>query len=67
LIGNDCDALIPSQPPLEALNRRRSDANARFRGEYVHKITDPGADKTTGKQRRNRTTKGYRPGRKGTQ
>ncbi len=63
LIGNDCDALIPASPPPQAVERRRADANARFRGEYVHKIGDknqPGS-----KQRRERSTKGYRPGRKG--
>jgi radical SAM superfamily enzyme YgiQ (UPF0313 family) len=72
LIGDGCDCLIPSQPPKEALLRRRKDANARFRGEYVHTI--PNADKGDArpkkgsqKQRRNRSTKGYRPGRKGAQ
>lgn len=68
LIGNDCDSLIPAQPPLEALNRRRQDANDRFSGEYVHKIGPAGgggAGKQSKKQRRDRTTKGYRPGRKG--
>lgn len=75
LIGNDCDALIPSQPPPEALRRRRDDANARFRGEYVHTIggagksgaAKPDVGKGPKKERRNRSTKGYRPGRKGAQ
>lgn len=67
LIGDGCDALIPSKPPKEALQRRRQDANARFRGEYVHTIGDGGARPKKGskKQRRQRNTKGYRPGRKG--
>ncbi|MFO0915621.1 MAG: YgiQ family radical SAM protein [Pirellulales bacterium] len=39
LIGDGCDCLIPSRPPREAIDRRRQDANARFRGEYVHTIT----------------------------
>jgi hypothetical protein len=30
--------LIPSRPPKEAIDRRRQDANQRFRGEYVHTI-----------------------------
>ncbi len=69
LIGDGCDALIPSKPPKEALIRRRKDANARFRGEYVHTIPG-GSDssdtkKSSRKQRRQRSTKGYRPGRKG--
>lgn len=66
LIGDDCDALIPSSPPREALMRRREDANARFRGEYVHKIGGKPAGKGgNNKERRERSTKGYRPGRKG--
>ncbi|MFK7735314.1 MAG: YgiQ family radical SAM protein [Pirellulaceae bacterium] len=68
LIGDGCDALIPSSPPKEAIVRRRKDANARFRGEYVHKIPgdSSGEDAKKGKkQRRGRNSKGYRPGRKG--
>lgn len=38
LIGDGCDALIPSKPPKEAIMRRRQDANARFDGKYVHTI-----------------------------
>jgi hypothetical protein len=38
LIGEGCDCLIPSKPPKEAVERRRDDANKRFRGEYVHTI-----------------------------
>ena len=58
LIGNDCDSLIPSTPPREALEARRRNANQRFRGEYVHSL-----DQGKGKQRssRNRPRKGYRP------
>lgn len=66
LIGDGCDSLIPSKPPVEALQRRREDANSRFRGDYVHTIPGQPPDKTKGKKvRRNRNTKGYRPGRKG--
>ncbi len=78
LIGDGCDCLIPATPPKEALIRRRQDANARFRGEYVHTIPNdkPAGDadsssstpkKSTQKVRRDRSTKGYRPGRKGAQ
>lgn len=66
LIGDGCDALIPSKPPKEAIARRRKGANAKFRGEYVHKIPN-GSGKANKKQRRTRDTKGYRPGRKGAQ
>jgi uncharacterized radical SAM protein YgiQ len=52
LIGSGCDALIPAQPPKEALRSRREQANQRFRGDYVHTI--PSAD----------ANRGYRPGRK---
>mgnify|MGYP003342813097 FL=1 len=38
LIGDGCDCLIPSKPPKEAIEKRRTDANNRFRGEYVHTI-----------------------------
>jgi hypothetical protein len=38
LIGEGFDCLIPSHPPKEAIERRREDANKRFRGEYVHTI-----------------------------
>jgi uncharacterized radical SAM protein YgiQ len=65
LIGDGCDALIPARPPREAVDRRRQDANQRFRGEYVHTIKNP--KKTPKKERRQRDTKGYRPGRKGAQ
>jgi len=41
LIGEGCDCLIPSRPPKEAVERRREDANKRFRGEYVHTIPNP--------------------------
>ena len=65
LIGGGCDALIPAVPPREALKRRREDASARFRGEYVHRL--PGAEKKkrSRKESRNRPAAGYRPQRKG--
>jgi uncharacterized radical SAM protein YgiQ len=48
LIGGGCDALIPAQPPKEALQQRREKANAALRGDHVHSIPK----------------RGYRPGRK---
>jgi uncharacterized radical SAM protein YgiQ len=47
LIGEGCDCLIPSKPPKEAIDKRRTDANERFRGEYVHTIPNP-ANSTQG-------------------
>ncbi len=45
--------------------RRRTEANKGFRGEYVHTI--PAGTQGGKKERRQRQTKGYRPGRKGAQ
>jgi hypothetical protein len=61
LIGNGCDCLIPATPPREALERRRNDANKRFRGEYVHTI--PGGENKKRSKKRSRHTPGpgYRP------
>src|SRR5207248_5625388 len=52
LIGSGCDCLIPSQPPRQAIEARRRQANATADGEYVHQIPNP------------ESSKGYRPGRK---
>jgi uncharacterized radical SAM protein YgiQ len=76
LIGDGCDSLIPSRPPLDAVNKRRRDANKRFRGDYVHTIrgaedeaTPPGQSeqqkKGAMKQPRDRKSTGYRPKRRG--
>jgi len=64
LIGDGCDCLIPSQPPKEAIDRRRKDAGKRFRGDYVHTIPGRGKQpKKKGKQKQSRNApgKGYRP------
>src|SRR5207245_9393299 len=50
LIGSGCEALIPAQPPKEALTARRERANEAVRGEHVHTIPSK--------------KRGYRPGRK---
>ena len=52
LIGNGCDALIPAQPPKEALQERRAKANREVRGEEAKNRTAAGMKK-----------RGYRPGR----
>jgi hypothetical protein len=65
LIGDGCDALIPSRPPKEALIRRRKEANSQFRGEYVHTISGAGKKKKRNKkQSRHAPGQGYRPARK---
>jgi uncharacterized radical SAM protein YgiQ len=55
LIGQGCDALIPSQPPKEALRARRELVNLQARGDYVHQVPNP------------KLKQGYRPGRKSAQ
>ncbi len=47
LIGGGCDALIPAQPPKEALRARRESANREMRGEYVHRVPQPAGRKAT--------------------
>jgi uncharacterized radical SAM protein YgiQ len=64
LIGDGCDSLIPSRPPKEALDQRRKDANDRFKGEYVHKISRPDAQGNKRSQRSNVSGVGYRPSRR---
>jgi len=61
LIGSGCDCLIPAQPPRAALDRRRDDANKRFRGEYVHTIPADERRKRNRKQSRHKPGPGYRP------
>jgi uncharacterized radical SAM protein YgiQ len=61
LIGNDCGSLIPPAPPREALEARRKDANARFRGDYVHTIDDGKHKKRTRKESRLEPGNSYRP------
>jgi hypothetical protein len=64
LIGEGCDALIPSRPPKEALQKRRADANQRFAGNYVHTPPGTGAgpgNRSSSKQSRRKPGRGYRP------
>jgi len=62
LIGNDCESLIPPTPPREALEARRKDANARFRGDYVHTIGDGNKQKKgSRKESRHEPGNSYRP------
>ncbi len=74
-IGNGCDCLIPANPPKEAIERRRTLANTRFRGEYVHQIDGPDQtskpddapkQKLSKKESRHSPGLGYRPQRKET-
>jgi hypothetical protein len=58
LIGNGCDCLIPAQPPKEAIEARRRQAND---GDHYHAMANPARGKRTEERGSN---KGYRPGRK---
>ncbi|MBP86166.1 MAG: YgiQ family radical SAM protein [Planctomycetaceae bacterium] len=62
LIGGGCDCLIPTKPPREALEKRRKDANKRFRGEHVHTVAGQSKPKKQKrKQSRHKPGPGYRP------
>ena len=73
LIGSGCDCLIPANPPKEALDARRKDANTRFRGDYVHTIPgeakQPDSGQKKGKRKESRHAPGnaYRPDQKNAQ
>ena len=64
LIGNGCDALIPSTPPREAIVRRRKNANDQFVGEHVHTVPSVEKGKRAKTQSRHASGAGYRPKRK---
>jgi uncharacterized radical SAM protein YgiQ len=75
LIGPGCDCLIPARPPQAAIQKRRTAANSRFRGEYVHSTASqseldiehdpqPGRGSRRRKQSRHAPGLGYRPKRK---
>jgi hypothetical protein len=49
LIGDGCDALIPSRPPKEALEARRKRANRELDADHYHTVP--------------KVKHGYRPGR----
>jgi uncharacterized radical SAM protein YgiQ len=65
LIGQGCDALIPAEPPREAVLQRRKEATERFRGDYVHTIPGEERKKRSRKESRHPSGAGYRPKRKG--
>jgi len=63
LIGSGCDALVPAQPPRQAILNRRERANRNFRGDYVHTIPRADLDKDTPPAVDPQAT-GYRPRRR---
>jgi uncharacterized radical SAM protein YgiQ len=56
LIGGGCEALIPAQPPREAIEARRRRAND---GDHYHAVANPAKRKEPAER-----GLGYRPGRK---
>lgn len=65
LIGSGCDCLIPSQPPREALEARRKQANAAVQGDHYHTVANPAKGEAPGERGAEpQKSKGYRPGRK---
>jgi hypothetical protein len=65
LIGGGCDCLIPAQPPKEAIEARRRQANCAAEGDHYHTVTNPARGEKPG-ERGAAPPKptGYRPGRK---
>jgi uncharacterized radical SAM protein YgiQ len=66
LIGTGCDALIPPNPPKEAIEARRKRANQAVRSDYYHSVANPAAGEEAGERTEPPQVKsrGYRPGRK---
>jgi uncharacterized radical SAM protein YgiQ len=65
LIGAGCDSLIPANPPREALEARRRNANEAARGvevegDHYHTVANPSRGEKPGERGLN---KGYRPAR----
>jgi hypothetical protein len=62
LIGSGCDCLIPAQPPKEAIEARRTQANATGDDDHYHSVANPAKGEAPGE--RSLPNRGYRPGRK---
>ena len=65
LIGG-CDGLISANPPKEAIEARRRQANAVARGDHYHSVANPAEGEAPGERVESPLVKnrGYRPGRK---
>jgi uncharacterized radical SAM protein YgiQ len=65
LIGG-CEGLIPANPPKEAIEARRRQANAATRADHYHSVANPAAGEAPGERPTPPLAKnrGYRPGRK---
>ena len=69
LIGGGCDCLIPAQPPKEALEKRRREAQRAVDGDHYHTVANPTKGEPAGERGLPNAgqKKGYRPGRKSQQ
>ncbi|MGL6076879.1 MAG: YgiQ family radical SAM protein [Fimbriiglobus sp.] len=63
LIGG-CEGLIPANPPKEALDRRRKQANEALRGDHYHTVANPAKGEEPGERGAEPAKTGYRPMRK---
>ena len=65
LIGNGCDCLIPANPPKEALEKRRREANRAIEEDHYHTVANPSKGEHPGERGAEPPkSAGYRPGRK---
>jgi hypothetical protein len=66
LIGQGCDCLIPADPPKEALEKRRREAQRAVEGDHYHTPANPAKGERPGERGLPNAVqkKGYRPGRK---
>ena len=67
LIGG-CEGLIPANPPQEAIEAKRRQANDALRGDHYHTVANPAKGEKPGERGAEPPkTTGYRPGRKSQQ
>jgi uncharacterized radical SAM protein YgiQ len=65
LIGNGCDCLIPANPPKEALEKRRREAQRAVECDHYHTVANPAKGEKAGERGAGASKPtGYRPGRK---
>jgi hypothetical protein len=64
LIGG-CEGLIPANPPKEALEKRRREAQRAVEGDHYHTVANPAKGENPGERGADPPKlTGYRPGRK---
>jgi uncharacterized radical SAM protein YgiQ len=65
LIGSGCDCLIPANPPKEAIEKRRREAQRTVEGDHYHTVANPAKGEKAGERGAGSPKPtGYRPGRK---